>query len=125
MKYSRHADHHEIQPVPRITEECKRSNTEPSRQNFHRRLERIDTCEHVPAHSFSIKTFITIGVHLLLTDFVTTLFYPVRSWMNVLKTKFSLLPVFRTFCQMFIWSNEVQLYTFCTLFIFIQINQNY
>lgn len=47
-KYVRHADHHEIQPIPWISKECKRSNTETSRQHFGCCLEGVNSSKNIP-----------------------------------------------------------------------------
>lgn len=44
----RHTDHHEIQPIPWVSKECKWSNTETSRQHFDRCLKGVDASKHVP-----------------------------------------------------------------------------
>lgn len=44
----RHTDHHEIQPIPWVSKECKRSNTEPSRQHFDRCLKGVDASKNIP-----------------------------------------------------------------------------
>lgn len=44
----RHADDHEVQPVPWVLQKCKTTDTESSGQNFDRCFKRVDESEHVP-----------------------------------------------------------------------------
>lgn len=48
LKYLRHRNDHEIQPVPWISQECKPIYTEASRSDLYKRLERINSRERVP-----------------------------------------------------------------------------
>lgn len=43
----RHADDHEVQPVPGVFEEGETSDTESSGQNFDCCFKRVDECKHV------------------------------------------------------------------------------
>lgn len=43
----RHADDHEVQPIPRVSEEGEVSDAESSRQNFDRCFKCVDACEHI------------------------------------------------------------------------------
>lgn len=43
----RHADDHEVQPVPGVSEEGEISNTESSGQNFDGCFKCVDGCKHV------------------------------------------------------------------------------
>lgn len=46
----RHDDDHEVQPVPRVSEEGEPANTEASRHHFHEGLQRVDNREHDSVH---------------------------------------------------------------------------
>lgn len=47
VAHLRHTDDHEIQPIPWVSEECKRSNAETSRQHFDRCLNRVDASKNI------------------------------------------------------------------------------
>ena len=46
--HSRHADDHEVQPVPRVFEECEAAHTKAPRQHLDGRLKRVDASEDIP-----------------------------------------------------------------------------
>lgn len=46
----RHDDDHEVQPVPRVSEEGEPANTEASRHHFHEDLQHVDNREHDSVH---------------------------------------------------------------------------
>lgn len=48
LKYLRHRDDHEVQPVPWVSEKGEPIYSEASGNNFCERLKRIDTCEGIP-----------------------------------------------------------------------------
>lgn len=48
MGHSRHADHHEVQPIPCISKECEGSEAETPGQDFDHGLKGVDASENVP-----------------------------------------------------------------------------
>lgn len=55
MADSRHADHHEVQPVPWISKECEGSEAETPGQNFDHGFKGVDASEDVPGEVGSVK----------------------------------------------------------------------
>lgn len=48
LVHLRHTDHHEIQPIPWVSKECKRSHTETSGQHLDRCLKGVDASKNIP-----------------------------------------------------------------------------
>lgn len=48
--FLRHGDDHEVQPVPRISEEGEPADTEASGHHFNEDLQRVDDREHDSVH---------------------------------------------------------------------------
>lgn len=58
MSDSRHADHHEVQPIPWISKECKGSKAETPGQDFDHGLKGVDASENIPGEVGQVEDMV-------------------------------------------------------------------